>query len=167
MSKKLDFNSNVENEEKLIDISLEPIRKKKFRIDGDNSRILELNPSDLGIISRYKEVYPKLEALGKKIEEEMPEELEDESDIDSITKTADFLADIDKDMRDCVDYIFDSNVSEICVPNGTMYDPFAGKLRFEHIIEVLITLYEDTITKEFKKTQNRVKKYTNKYVKKS
>ena len=64
--------SNAKVEEKVnsvddnvVDLDLSVIRKKRFRVDGDNNRILELNTSDVGIVSRLNEVYPKLQKLAQ------------------------------------------------------------------------------------------------------
>ena len=66
-------------------------------------------------------------------------------------------------MRQLIDYIFNSNVSEVCAPDGTMYDPIDGQFRFEHIINCLVALYENNIDLEVKQISNRVRKYTDKY----
>ena len=73
---------------------------------------------------------------------------------------------VDTDMRNLIDYLFDSNVSEVCAPFGSMYDPIDGIQRYEHIINALIPLYDETISTETKKVQARVKKHTSKYTKK-
>ena len=102
----------------VIDISLEVIRKKRFRIDGDDTRILELNTSDLNILARLKEVYPKLIELAESSFKQLPDVDNESADYDFMTDEAtaqviDALKRADKEMRDLVDYIFDSNVSEI------------------------------------------------------
>ena len=152
----------------VIDISLEVIRKKRFRIDGDDTRILELNTSDLNILARLKEVYPKLIELAESSFKQLPDVDNESADYDFMTDEAtaqviDALKRADKEMRDLVDYIFDSNVSEICAPSGSMYDPINGKFRFEHIIETLAPLYEADTSAELTKISKRVKKHTDKY----
>lgn len=135
----------------IIDIDLSVTRKKRFRIDGDNDRILELNTSDLTIIDRLENVYPKLDELCKAV---------GELDTESSNKS---FREIDTQMRDLMDYLFDCNVSTICAPSGSMFDPLGGSFRFEHIIESLIKLYEENLTSELKRVQNRVKLHTSKY----
>lgn len=154
----------------LQDISLDVIRKKRFRIDGDDSRILELNTSDLNILARLKEAYPKLVSLADDAFKNMPEIDNTAEDYNFMTdeSTAEIvqaLKDADKGMRDLMDYIFDSNVSEVCAPSGSMYDPINGQFRFEHIIGILAALYETDIEKEMTNISNRVKKHTSKYTK--
>lgn len=152
----------------VTDISLSIVRKKRFRIDGDDSRILELNTSDLNILARLKETYPKLVALAEDAFKNLPEVNSTSEDYDFATDEATTtlvtaLADADKKMRELIDYIFDSNVSELCAPSGSMYDPINGAFRFEHIINTLSALYEADISSEMGKVARRVKKHTDKY----
>lgn len=154
----------------VIDISLSVIRKKRFRIDNDDSRILELNTSDLNILARLKETYPKLVALADNAFKNLPEVDTTSENYDFMTdettgKVIDALDDADKQMRKLVDYIFDSNVSEICAPSGSMYDPINGKFRFEHIIDTLAALYETEVSTEMNNIATRISKHTNKYTK--
>ena len=158
------------DDDNIIDLDLSVIRKKRFRIDGDSSRCLELNTSDLGIFARLKDIYPKMRKLAEAastvltIEDDVEEDSENEelASVNALAK----LTDIDKELRGYLDEIFDSKVSEVCAPDGTLFDPVNGALRFEHIIEVLTGLYEDNLQNEFKAMTKRVQKHTNKYTKK-
>lgn len=158
------------NTNDIIDVSLSGARKKKIRIDGDDNRILELNTSDLNLLVRLREVYPELTALSKEAfsnwpDEEIPEDTDFMSD-PNVSKATEILKETDAKMRDLIDYIFDSNVSEVCAPSGSMYDPVGGKLRYEHIVDCLSALYEKDISMEMKKISKRVQKHTDKYTQK-
>lgn len=144
------------------EINLSAIRKKRFRIDGDNNRFLELDTSDMGIITRLDNLYPKLQKLAQDAAVKQLDK-EDADNERSITKISNALIRIDSQMRQIVDDIFDSNVSEICAPSGTMFDPFNGEFRYEHIIDVIASLYKENIKKEFKKMAAKMKKHTAKY----
>lgn len=160
------------NQEEIIDIDLSPTRKKKFRIDGDATRIIELNISDMGIVSRIADSYSKLDELSKKALE-----IEADSDVMENAETAEerdsamvslgsSIKEIDTEMRKIIDEIFDSNVSEVCVPSGSMFDPFNGKLRYEYIMDALLPHYEENISSEAKKVKANVAKHTAKYTNK-
>lgn len=145
-------------------IDLSVLRKKRFTLDGDTKRVLELDTSDLSIVQRLAEAYPNLEALEadvNKITEGV--EATDETAIHDMNLMAGRLKDADDKMRELVDYIFDSNVSEMCAPSGSMYDPINGQLRYEHLITILIGLYEENLAAEMKRVQKRVKSHTAKY----
>lgn len=156
--------------EELKDISLSS--KKSFRIDGDNNRIIYLDTSDMNILVRLEETYPEIQRLAveaadkivkSKISEDEEGDGETKSALNDITE---ILKEIDSKMRAKLNYIFASDVADICEPTGNMYDPVGGEFRFERIIEVLTTLYANNITAEFSKMQERVKKHTEKYANK-
>lgn len=147
----------------IIDLDLSSIQKKRFRIDGDDSRILELNTSDMGILGRLKDSEGKIAELTSNAVKNWPDDIVEnvtDSDIDSAIKV---FNDADKGMKEIIDYIFDAPVSKICVPNGTMFDPINGEFRYEHIIEALGKLYEANITTEIDNVSTRIKKHTAKY----
>lgn len=144
----------------VIDIDLSVTRKKRLRIDGDDNRILEINTADMTILSRLDEAERQLQELADHANFDVADSDEDKRD-----KVIELL-DTDKRMREIIDYLFDAPVSEVCVPDGSMYDPFNGKYRFEHIMEVLLAQYEKNIGDEIKKMRKRVQKHTDKYVKK-
>lgn len=155
--------------EDIKDISLST--KKSFRIDGDNSRIIYLDTSDMNIMVRFNETYPEIQKLATDATNrlatikasESEGEFEEQSPLNDLSE---ILKDIDKQMRVKVDYIFASEVSDICVPTGNMYDLVNGEFRFSHLIDVLSTLYANNFRAEFKKMQERVKKHTAKYTSK-
>ena len=154
--------SNSDND--IMDIDLSVIKKKRFRINGDNTKILELNVSDMGIVSRLDEAYPKLLALQDKVSS-VADIKEDADDMEMLSTTASKLKEIDGEMREILDFIFQSNVSEICGSEGSMYDPINGTFRYEHIITTLIKLYENNLSAEFNKMKENISKHTAKYTK--
>lgn len=151
----------------VTDIDLGFVEKKKFRIAGDYNRMLELNVSDLNIASRLKTGYPKLKELLVEAQEKITSIPDSEDSVETLGKLADALTEIDKEMRDIIDFIFDTNASEVCAPSGNMYDPVGGQYRFERIIDKLSTLYTTGLDDEFKQIKNRVENKTSKYTKKS
>ena len=140
----------------VIDLNINAVQKTKIRINGDNNAILELNLSDLRIADRLEKGYAKLQQNIKKITE-----IDTEDENVNVSKT---LNEIDKDMRDVVDYIFDTNVSEICCKDGTMFDLKNGTYRFEGILEALTRLYSETLNSEYKAMKRRVQDKVNAYI---
>lgn len=146
-----------------VDIDLSATRKQRIRIDGDDNRILELDTADMNIVVRLRDGFEKLEKL---IDQITNLQVSDTGDIKTdISEMGTVIEDIDKQMRNALDEIFDANVSEVCAPTGSMYDLFNGEYRFEHIINALTKLYENNLDKEYAKMKKRVQKHTDKYVK--
>jgi hypothetical protein len=157
--------ATTKKKDNLIDINIGGIEKKRFRINGDDNKILELNTSDLNIASRFSEAYPALIECEKQVTELQESANEDTDELGSISMFSEKLKGIDTKMKELMDFIFDSNVSEICAGNGSMYDPLDGYMRYEVIIDRLSDLYTDNLGKEMKKVQNRMKAHTAKYTK--
>jgi len=145
--------SQKELDDNVVDINLDGVTRTRFRINGDNSAVIELNLSDLGIKDRLEKGMEKLE----KEMQDIASLSNDDENLSEILKQADAR------MRECVDYIFDSPVSAVCARYGTMYDPKDGKFRYETIIDGLTKLYADNINAEYKKLDARLKKHTDKY----
>lgn len=158
--------------EEIKDISLST--KKGYRIDGDNSRIIYLDTADHNIMVRLEEVYPEISKLAleavdrissskKSMKSAVPDSGDEASEDSSSEDITDVLKDIDSKMRAKLNYIFASEIADVCEPTGNMYDVVGGEWRFEHIIEVLSHLYANNMTAEYKKMQERIKKHTTKY----
>lgn len=153
-----------------LDLSM--LRKQRIQIDlgdGRDDHILEINTTDVNVVTRLSDGYSKLTELDRLTSQlgtvkDIEETDTDETVQDKLKSFADKLKEIDTKMREAIDYIFDTNVCEVCCPSGSMYDPIGGKLRYEHIIDALMTLYSDTLSDEMAKTRDRVKTHTAKYI---
>ena len=152
----------------VIDLDLSVTKKKKFRFDKDDSRIVEVNTSDMNLMQRVSEAYPKLQELQTKASKlteglRVDENESESTSIKDITAMAERLSAVDTEMRELLDYMFDAPVSAAAAPSGSMYDPFNGSFRYEHIIAVVMKQYEDNLQSEFGKMEKQLKKHTDKY----
>lgn len=154
---------NTQLQDDIIDINISGIKRKRIRINGDDNKILLLNTSDLNISYRLSEAYPKLKALEEEFKN-IPDSKNE--NIEELTDIASKLKNIDDKMREQMDYIFDSNVSEVCCDGGSMYDPINGYARYELIFDSLSSLYAESLKNEKKRIENRIKQHTSKYIKK-
>lgn len=145
-------------------LAFSAIRKQRFRIDEDDNRIIELNTSDLGVITRLEELYPKLQELDEEVANITADT--DDEDVDGMVKSmGPKLKNIDRHMRDIIDEIFDGEVADKCAPFGNMFDPIEGMTRYEHVITTLVSLYEKKLSSEATKIKNKMNAHTSKYTK--
>lgn len=154
------------DETPIRDIDLSIIARQRFRLNGDNSKIIELNTSDLGIIARAQEADEKLEVLTEKVNTLSTELMDTKTDEEAIILIGQNLKDIDNEMRELIDYMFDSPVSDVCAEGGTMYDPIGGKPRYMHIIDKLSSLYADDLKHEMNQISAKAKQRMSKYTRK-
>lgn len=155
----------VETTNDISNIDLSITQKQKFSIDGDKSRILEINIQDMNMPSRFYETQDELEKITKEWAEKV-ESWSDNDDDETNKKIAKELKEIDTLLRQKLDYIFDANISEVTAPYGSMFDFIHGKFRFEYILDVISSLYEETISKETQLMLDNMQKHTSKYTKK-
>ena len=156
----------VENTDDIQDIDLSATKKKRFRINGDNAKILELNTSDLNIATRLSKSYEKLTKYMDEVGVALQDVTDDELTEEQQKAVEEQLERIDTKMKEEMDYIFDAPVSKVCCDGGSMYDPFEGMFRFEHIIDALTKLYENNLNAEFSKMKRRISAKTAKYTQK-
>ena len=145
----------------IVDINLNVTQKQQIRIDGDDNRIIELDTGDLTILNRLREVYPRLNELGMKGFE--INDADDDTLIDTVDNMLSALKEIDGEMRSIINYIFNANIADTCLPTGAMYNMRNGEFAFERILDVLFGLYSENIQAEFGKMSDRMKQHTNKY----
>ena len=157
----------VEVPKGVISLDMHEAARTKIWVNGDNQKIIELNLSDLGISARFDDVYPKLMALQDDISRMLEENKPEDADDDEMTLLVSQFSEVDKKMREYVDYIFDFPVSDVCCDGGSMYDLVNGQYRFEYIISKLSKLYNDRFKFEDKKLRDRMKSHTAKYTKSS
>ena len=142
-----------------LNLDLSEIARTPVWVDGDCTKVLRLNLTDMGVMGRLQDSYPKLDELTAEVQKlAASADASDKDIVDTFRK-------IDKQMRDIVDYIFDFPVSDIVCDGGSMYDPIDGQLRFEYVIDRISKLYESSLNEEFKRMQAKVNTHTAKYTK--
>ena len=147
--------------ETLSNISLGSLNKKRFTIDGDENRILELNTSDLSVISRVDEFDKAVTEEFEKFVEEQDKFTGEDFDF---KRLGELLTEIDKFIREKLDWLYDAKISETLAPFGTMLDPINGDFRFQIINDILVGLYDKQFTKELKVRNDKIRQHTKKYV---
>lgn len=145
---------------------------KEFTLNGNPDAKIYLNPNDMGIVARIQEVVPKINELEMTY---VSSYFDEDDDVDSteipedkkvervLSKLSETIKSIDTDMRECINYIFDYDVCSVAKPVGTMLDIYDGEYAFAIIINTLLELYSDTITKETDKLVTKMKKRAEKY----
>ena len=139
-------NTNITN------ISL-GLNKKRFTIDSDENKVIYLDPSDMGILTRIKQFSTDAsEVLGT---------LKDIKEDEVIDK----MNEVDGKLRTILNTLFDYDVCSVCVPTGTLLDAVNGQFKFEIIVDGLSRVYAENITKEMQAVTKKMSEHTKKYTK--
>lgn len=113
---------------------------KRLAINGDENRVIVVNPTDVGIVSRYREKLPDIEAISENSAEN-PEI-------------------IDKKIREFIDYIIGSQVSEIVFGKTNCLSMSGGQTIFENFLTAYMEYMKPEIKAEYELSKKRVEKYT-------
>lgn len=158
------MNDTVITNNDTIDISLN-IPKQRIRINNDDSKVLYLNLSDPNIGARFNEAASDIENFFKNIEKTDDSGAE-KTNREKLDEYGKIMKAADDKMKSCIDYIYDSNVSEVCAGNASMFSMVNGAMLFENIIDILSGLYAERLSSEMKTFSARMKKHTQKYMQK-
>ena len=162
--------------EQIQNINLNINTRKKFSIDGNPNKIIELDINDINIAKRYADSIERMKSLSK-IYDEMKATMNDlnaetvaneDTALTAINKFSEQMGALETEMRDIIDFIFDSPISDIILENTSAFSPVQGKyVKYEQILEVLSNLYTKSIKADMDKINKRnISKYTTRYVKK-
>lgn len=170
-NKNLTKNTNIDGN---INLGFS-INKKRFSVGGDTSKIIEFDPSDIGVANRLSKSMSKFKELENKWQQlnESATKLSESNtdDLDTaIDDTKDFSEKFDKlesEIKNIIDYVFDSDVADKLLGNSSAFSPVNGYFKYEHIIQAMLNCYEQSIKDEAPKFNARkVNTYTHKYIKK-
>ena len=130
---------------------------KTYDIVNQDDKLLgqfSFNPSDTGFIRRYEDVIAEID---KKVSETPDNEMTEEENIKFLLEFEDYI-------KEKVDYIFNSNISETffsimgaCTPLPT------GNLFYTEVLNAIGGAIQMETGTRVKKVSSKVQKYTSKY----
>lgn len=116
---------------------------KRLAINGDENRVIVVNPTDVGIVKRYREKFPEIEKLSAE------------------TENSEEIADVlDKKVREFIDYIIGSPVSETVFGKTNCLSIAGGQTVFENFLTAYMEYMKPEIKAEYERSRKRVEKYT-------
>jgi len=133
---------------------------KEFMINDDPSRVIRFNPADYGIIERFDKARKEIAAEVDKIQEDINIKPDGSAEEDDLGEAADLLDRTNKLIRDKIDYIFDSQVSDIAFGRQSPLSSVKGLPLFERFIRAAQPYIEKEVRKEQEASQKRISKYT-------
>ena len=124
---------------------------KEYQIGDDENAVIRINTTDVGILARLNEAVKNIEQIQKKYEN--AEKAESTDAIQLITEC-------DKDIREQINYIFDSDVCTVAFGEVNCLSLVGGKPIFENFLEVLIPVMQADFESAQKISDEKVGKYT-------
>ena len=127
---------------------------EEITINNDPNRVIRVNPTDTNIIRRYNETIKEIDELSKKYENIQDDEL-------TLDEKTQIISDLDIEARKQLDYIVGSPIADIVFGNANCMSVAGGQTIYENFLDAYIAYMEPAIKAEYKKSRQRVAKYTN------
>lgn len=124
---------------------------KEFTINNDPNRVIRFNPTDFNIVTRIDEATQNIEKRIRELQNMEESTLKEASEV---TKAA------DKIIREEIDKVFNSNVSDVVFGNQFSMSPVGGKMLWERFLEAAGKYIAAEVEKEVKESAKRIGKYT-------
>ena len=125
---------------------------KSYTINGDESKVIYINTSDLGIPKRAKQAEKELKKIADKCAN-----IEDSLSID---ESIELLDKFDGQVKKIIDYIFNADVSDVVFGRTNSLSMVDGKPVFQNFLDAIIPEIVKDTDKEYKKSQKNITKYT-------
>lgn len=142
---------------------------KEYSINGDDTKVVRFNPSDMGILARMDKALSAIADIGKElksidapIKNDGTVEFEgaDDETLTLLKVAGEQLSDIDKKVRAQIDYLLDSDVSSIAFGNQSCLSMVGGKPLYERFLDALMPIIKKDVEAERNASKKRVEKYT-------
>lgn len=139
-----------------MQISVSSARKEIEIIrDGQNVGSVYFSPSDTAILTRFKEVQDKAQEILSHLSEDV-----------NVDNFAEISRDVDKKLRDLVDYAFDYPCADVVFGNSFAFTTANGISMLEQFLDGAVKYINAELSSETKAAQKRQDKYLAKYQKK-
>lgn len=132
-------------------------------INNDPNRVISFNPADMGILER---IAKSIDVIEKVTNDNQDIKLKnDGTPFEELANIAETVNKVDKTIKEQINYIFNSNISDAVFGNQSALSLCKGVPLWESFLLTIIPVIEEEVMKEKKKSAERIKKYTKQVVK--
>lgn len=131
---------------------------KSFTINNDPTKVIKFNPTDFGIIERINSAYKTIEKVYNNAEE--IDLNNDGSNVEQLESAANAVSKVSSTIKEQIDFIFDSPVSDIVFGNQSPISMVKGVPFYERFLNAIIPEIKRATRAEQLASQKRINKYT-------
>ena len=128
----------------------------EFTINGDETRVIKIDLNDYAIITRLNESYKRIEDFANKNSADVNS---DGTAKDTLSETAEVIGNFDKFIKEQIDYIFNSKVSDIVFGEKSPLSMVKGIPLYQRFLTALQPYMEEIVKRERKASEKRMDKY--------
>lgn len=131
---------------------------KEFSINGDETRVIRVNPSDFALIERFNTA---IEDISLKMSEIEDVKIDPNGEaVDDLKETAAMIKEVREYVNEKIDYIFNGQVSAVVFGNQSPLSSPGGITLVEGFLNAIGPVLNETIQADVKARDARIKKYT-------
>lgn len=130
----------------------------ELTINNDENRVIRIDLNDFGMIERLSDSYKKIDEF-----QDNHKDIKINSDgtaTDRLNESAEILKAFNNLIREQIDYILDSKVSDIVFGNKNPLSTVKGVPLYERFLNALKPYIEKIAKKENEESKKRISKYT-------
>ena len=131
---------------------------RRFKLNGDDTKVIEFSPADFGIIERINDAYHMIDEVSK--QNENIELNPDGSPADDLGKAAGVVKNFRETINKAINHIFGSDVASVAFGNQSPLSLVGGIPLYERFLNAVIPVVKKEIETEMKASQKRISKYT-------
>lgn len=132
---------------------------KEYSINNDPNRVIRFNPADFGIIERINKAYEEIDRATIDTDIELKANGEP---MKLIGQAAEMVKSMSDTIRNQIDYIFNSPVSDVVFGKQSPLGMVKGVPLYERFLSTLIPVIQKEVEAEMLASRKRVSKYTSK-----
>lgn len=131
---------------------------KTYEINGDPERVIRIDTSDYGLMERFRQAEKNLNTIARKYKSLIfaPNGSPEDKTEAAITAMTEF----DREIKQEIDRIFNSSVSEVVFGNASSLSTRNGVPLYERFMNAVIPIIKTDLEAEEKKSEKRIRKYS-------
>ena len=138
---------------------------REFNING--AVTVSFCPTDMNFVETVFDVLEDIDRFHTEYQEKAEKISENPDEKAASEEMFDLSRDADNTIREKINGLFGKDICTPTIGHGSILSPAGGLPIWANIIFMLIDLFDDELVKEKEKTNPRIKKYTEKYKKRS
>lgn len=131
---------------------------KEFSINGDETRVIRVNPSDFALVERFNTAIEDIESKIGSVGDITIDA--NGNPVDELKETAAMIKEVREYVNEKIDYIFNGKVSAVVFGNQSPLSSPGGVTLVEGFLNAIGPVLNETIKADVKARDARIKKYT-------
>lgn len=134
---------------------------KEYTINGDETKVVRFNPSDINIIDRIGKALEQIEQIAEEMRtSDISLNPDGTATGDGVAAAGEMVSAFDRRIREQIDFVLGSPVCATALGEQSCLSMVGGKPLYERLLDAVLPIIQKDVESERAASQKRVKKYT-------